>query len=171
MLAPRLYREYRIKSYLNMNHYIVINGKNGETHPHTWEFVFTIVTRVDEFVQFSTFERVIEAFLDIYQNKVMNEIDPFTVINPTVENVSEYFANELRNQLREKGGQLVSLEGSETPTRAYILNFEKDEKFIDEFEEIKSERLSNIVDQIVDQIADNTAKGDVKPGFQGFVWR
>ena len=156
MLAPKLYREYRIKSYLNMNHYIVINGKNGETHPHTWEFVFTIVTKVDEFVQFSTFERVIESFLDIYQNHVMNEIEPFTVINPTVENVSEYFANELRNLLREKGGQLVSLEGSETPTRAYILNFEKDERYIDEFEEIKSERLASIVDQIVEQIAVNT---------------
>ena len=171
MLAPRLYREYRIKSYLNMNHYIVINGKNGETHPHTWEFVFTIVTKVDEFVQFSTFEKIIEAFLDIYQNNVMNDIKPFDVINPTVENVSEYFANELRNHLREKGGQLVSLEGSETPTRSYILNFEHDEKFIDEFEEIKSERLNQIVDQIVDQIAENTTDSAVKPEFQGFIWR
>ena len=171
MLAPRLYREYRIKSYLNMNHYIVINGKNGETHPHTWEFVFTIVTKVDEFVQFSTFERIIEAFLDIYQNNVLNDIEPFNIINPTVENVSDYFANELRARLSEKGGQLVSLEGSETPTRAYILNFEYDEKFIDEFEEIKSERLSNIVDSIVDQIAENTAKDGNTPGFQGFVWR
>ena len=42
-MATRLYREYKFKFYLNANHYIIINGKNGQTHPHTWEFVFYIM--------------------------------------------------------------------------------------------------------------------------------
>ena len=39
-----LYRDYRIKVYLNARHYIFINGKQGQTHPHTWEFVLYMRT-------------------------------------------------------------------------------------------------------------------------------
>jgi 6-pyruvoyl-tetrahydropterin synthase len=41
-MAVKLYREYRIKFYLNMRHYIIIDGKKGEIHPHTWEFALDI---------------------------------------------------------------------------------------------------------------------------------
>ena len=41
-MAVRLYREYRLKFYLNAKHYIIINGHKGETHPHTWEFTLSI---------------------------------------------------------------------------------------------------------------------------------
>ena len=37
-MAVNMYREYRLKFYLNMRHYIIINEVKGETHPHTWEF-------------------------------------------------------------------------------------------------------------------------------------
>lgn len=34
-MAVKLYREYRIKFYLNMRHYIIIDGKKGEyIHTH-----------------------------------------------------------------------------------------------------------------------------------------
>ena len=54
-MATRLYREYKFKFYLNANHYIIINGKNGQTHPHTWEFVFYIMKSEGEFVLFNKF--------------------------------------------------------------------------------------------------------------------
>ena len=56
-MATRLYREYKFKFYLNANHYIIINGKNGQTHPHTWEFVFYIMKSEGEFVLFNKFEK------------------------------------------------------------------------------------------------------------------
>ena len=34
-MAVNMYREYRLKFYLNMRHYIIINEVKGETHPHT----------------------------------------------------------------------------------------------------------------------------------------
>ncbi len=156
MLTPRLYREYRLKLYLNMNHYIIINGKQGETHPHTWEFSFTIETKSDEFVQFSIFEKVIDEFMAKYQDRVINEVEPFNVMNPTVENVAEYFANETRKLVREKGGQLTCLEASETPTRAYILSFKDDEVYVDEFKEMTDDKISEIVGLVVDQIVDKS---------------
>lgn len=153
MLAPRLYREYRIKTYLNMNHYIVIDGKNGEVHPHTWEFVSAIITKNNEFIQFSRFEKTIEDFMNKYQDKVLNEVYPFDAINPTIENVAEYFAGEIRELIRAGGGELAFFEGSETPTRTYIISFENDDDYMDRFREITDERISDIVDMVVDNIA------------------
>ena len=42
-MALQLNRTYRFKFYLNANHYIIINGVEGETHPHTWEFTIDIM--------------------------------------------------------------------------------------------------------------------------------
>ena len=37
-------RYYRIKAYLNASHFVVFDGKKGNVHPHTWEFVATVYT-------------------------------------------------------------------------------------------------------------------------------
>ena len=55
-MAVKLYREYRIKFYLNMRHYIIIDGKKGEIHPHTWEFALDIKFGRSSFVEFNIFE-------------------------------------------------------------------------------------------------------------------
>ena len=34
-MSSKIFREYKFKFYLNANHYIIINGKEGETHPDT----------------------------------------------------------------------------------------------------------------------------------------
>jgi len=150
----KLYREYRLKSYLNMNHYIIINGKQGQTHPHTWEFVITIIVSGDAFVEFRTFEDLIENYLDKYQNQVLNTIEPFDAINPTIENVTDHFNDELQGMLWENGGELVSLEGSETPTRSYIVSHRNEEEFMERIGKIQSQQISGIVNYVVDQIVE-----------------
>lgn len=152
MRKERLYREYRLKSYLNMNHYIIINGKQGQTHPHTWEFVITIVVAGDEFVEFRTFENLIEQYLEKYQNQILNTIEPFDIIVPTIENVTDHFNDELQALLRDSGGELVSLEGSEAPTRSYIVSHRNEEEFIEHIGRIQSQQISGIVNYVVDQI-------------------
>ena len=87
-MTTKLYREYKFKFYLNANHYIIINGKNGQTHPHTWEFVFYIMKSEGEFVLFNKFEKAIEEYLEKFQGRVMNEIRPFDTVVPTLENIS-----------------------------------------------------------------------------------
>ena len=94
MRREKLYREYRLKSYLNMNHYIIINGRQGQTHPHTWEFVITIVVAGDQFVEFRKFEMLIEQYLEKYQNQILNTIEPFDVVVPTIENVTDQFNDD-----------------------------------------------------------------------------
>ena len=54
MRKQKMYREYRLKSYLNMSHYIIIDGRQGLSHPHTWEFVVTMIVVGDELDRKST---------------------------------------------------------------------------------------------------------------------
>ena len=72
-MAVNMYREYRLKFYLNMRHYIIINEVKGETHPHTWEFALDIKFSRNLFVEFNIFEHGISQFLEQYQNKILNE--------------------------------------------------------------------------------------------------
>lgn len=152
MRKEKLYREYRLKSYLNMNHYIIIDGRQGQTHPHTWEFVTTIVVDGNEFVEFRTFETLIEEYLEKYQNQILNTIEPFDIIVPTIENVTDYFSDELQKLLRQQGGELVSMEGSETPTRGYIVSYKNEPEFIERIGKMQKKRISGVVEYVVDQI-------------------
>ena len=111
-MATRLYREYKFKFYLNANHYIIINGKNGQTHPHTWEFVFYIMKSEGEFVLFNKFEKAIEEYLEKFQGRVMNEIPPFDTMVPTLENISDYFCDEIRSIITKLGGELAFMEST-----------------------------------------------------------
>lgn len=120
-MAKRLAREWRLKFYLNAYHYITINGSRGETHPHTWEFVvhFRIPSR--SFVPFYEFENGIAAFLKPFNGQVLNETDTFRDVLPTLEGIVETFLPQFDRILTEAGGQLLSVEGSESPTRTFIM--------------------------------------------------
>jgi len=149
MSQSNLYREYRLKAYLNMNHYITIQGKPGQVHPHTWEFVFIIIISDNSFVEFGTVEKMIEGYLDKYQNKVMNEIQPFDLTNPTIENVTDTFAQDVYDMAKEHGWVLKSLEGSESPTRSYIVSNKSEKDFITTLENVEKNKISEIIDHVI----------------------
>lgn len=117
-----LYREYQLKFYLNARHYIIIDGNRGDTHPHTWEFSLIIRTGYGPFTEFSTYERCINSYLARYQNQLLNDVEPFTCILPTLESMTDYFSKEFYHVLEEAGGKLIRVIASETPARSYIVN-------------------------------------------------
>lgn len=116
------YNQYKYKFYLNANHSILIDGVMGQVHPHTWEIVIEVIKVVEGFVQFSFVEKAIEELLSKYQDKYINEIEPFDEINPTLENISEYFKEAIKQKLKQDGWMLLRLEISETPARSYIID-------------------------------------------------
>lgn len=147
-----LYREYKIKFYLNARHYIIINGRQGEVHPHTWEFALNIRFGRSSFVEFNVFEKGISTYLAPYQNKVLNEVEPFNAILPTLENMVDYFANEFYDIIHDIGGILTKIEASETPTRSYVVNMEADKKKTAGNKEIEEQVISDVMDAVLDQI-------------------
>lgn len=116
------YKEYKIKVYLNARHFIYINGKQGATHPHTWEFLLSMRFDYKTFIEFSQFEHAINGYLDKYQNQIINTIEPFHAIIPTLENITDVFAKDFCNIIIDMGGVLDRVEASETPTRTYVID-------------------------------------------------
>lgn len=151
-MQVKLYHEYRLKFYLNARHYIIINGNRGETHPHTWEFAINIQFAPSSFVEFNTFEEGIKDFLDKYQNKVLNDEEPFITILPTLENMTDYFAKEFFQIIYEIGGTLIRIEASETPTRSYIVNLLTEEEKDMLWEQTEKKEWSKVIDSVIDDI-------------------
>lgn len=152
-MAANIYREYKFKFYLNANHYIYIEGKAGQLHPHTWEFEISILCGHEKFVEFAFYEKIVDTYLEKYQNKIINELEPFDRIMPTLENITEHFAEDLRGQIQRAGGELIMLECSETPTRRYVVGFQDDLRFIHKMEKNSKERMNEIISGLVEEIA------------------
>ena len=153
-LENRLFHEYRLKFYLNGNHYLMFDNTRGETHPHTWEFTLNILVGRETFVEFNQYERSIEQLLAPYQNKVLNEVDPFDAIVPTLENLVEYFGIKAQELVKKIGGRVLSIEGSETPTRSYVINF-NDAFDSFEMEAYTEEVKKNVIDAVLDDILED----------------
>lgn len=148
----KIFREYRLKFYLNARHYIIIDGQRGDTHPHTWEFALTILIRRKEFVEFNTFEKKINEFLQPYQDKILNTVEPFDNILPTIENMVDNFTRKFYDIISEIGGDLLSVEGSEGPSRTYILDLREENESMDSIDRHSENILSDIIDNILDDI-------------------
>ena len=140
-MAVNMYREYRLKFYLNMRHYIIINEVKGETHPHTWEFALDIKFSRNLFVEFNIFEHGISQFLE-----------PFDSMMPTLENVTDYFAEEFFKIIYKTGGMLTRVEASETPTRSYIVNIAEQERNSILNKKADEKIISEVMDAVLDDI-------------------
>ena len=116
-------RYYRIKAYLNASHFVVFDGKKGDVHPHTWEFVATVYTTGSDIIKFTEPEKQIMKIFEPYQNQIMNDHEPFNAIIPSLENITEYFASQIAEAVKPMNYHLRRFEGSETPVRTYGVRF------------------------------------------------
>lgn len=146
--------QYRFRFYLNASHGIFLPGELGEIHPHTWEIVLNVLKTTEDFSPFHDIEEMCDFYLSGYQDVLINEIPPFTTINPTLENLTVYFKEEIQKRLRDKGWLLLSIELSETPARTYIIStvneaYEGNVSLDVESEESMQNELDNIVNRKV----------------------
>lgn len=123
------FEQYKFKFYLNANHAIEINGKMGQAHPHTWEISIVSLKLSDEFIRFNEIETIIDSIFDQYQNKFINEIEPFNMINPTLENICEVFKDKIYQLSNNSDWKLLHIEVSETPARSYVIDLSNDDHF------------------------------------------
>ncbi len=115
--------QYVCKFYLNASHFITINNNKGDIHSHCFEIAIDIGSKnKDSFVSFTEIEKCIEELLQPYQEQVINTVKPFDAINPTLENMAEYFKELFKSELKKKNWVLLTLEFSETPTRSFLIN-------------------------------------------------
>lgn len=115
-----LSKMYQYKFYLDANHYVTFDNTDGELHPHTWEISVVIELVGENVIPFYQIENMIKDLLASYQNTKLNDVEPFTTINPTLENIGDYFTKEISTTVAEKGWELSNFTISETPSRSYI---------------------------------------------------
>ena len=114
-------RTYKIKSYVNASHAVRWATGSGKKHTHTWEIVCELHT-VDAMVAFYDIEKNLHHALDELSGKFLNDLPEFKTVNPTVENVTEYLFTKIDKTLRDNGAQLLRIEVSDSPTRAYCIS-------------------------------------------------
>ncbi|MFW4405667.1 6-carboxytetrahydropterin synthase [Lactiplantibacillus paraplantarum] len=114
-------RTYKIKSYVNASHAVRWATGSGKKHTHTWEIVCELHT-VDAMVAFYDIEKNLHQALDELSGKFLNDLPEFKTANPTVENVTEYLFTKIDKTLRDNGAQLMRIEVSDSPTRAYCIS-------------------------------------------------
>lgn len=148
-MKDMIYRIYELKFYLNAQHYITIDGKRGQLHPHTWEFTLRFQLPRDSFVEFSQVEKKIQEYLAPYQNQVMNDVVPFDTLEPTVENMTDYFAQEFQRLIAKMQGNLLEVRNSETPTRSYIVELEANASENGKNPDVVSRALDHALDEII----------------------
>ncbi len=148
----KLFREYQFKFYLNAGHSISFDGQKGETHPHTWEFLIVILIQRENLREYHVYEKAIENFFAKYQNSVLNDIEPFDMIIPTLENIVDCFGDNIRKIIKEIDGILCRIEGSETPTRRYNITYEDDPGYLEEVDQCSKESVLEVLDRILDSL-------------------
>jgi len=92
--------ELTIKSHFDAAH--ALRGYPGECrnlHGHTWDIEVTVAAaELDEIgivYDFKLLKEDLNAVLDVYDHAYLNEIEPFTQISPTAENLARVIYERL----------------------------------------------------------------------------
>ena len=72
-------------------------------------------------LSFTDMENLIEDSLSRYQEVLLNDIEPFDRLSPTVENLCMEFKRVIEKRLESEDWRILSVELSETPTRSFII--------------------------------------------------
>ena len=71
---------------------------------------------------------------------------------PTIENVTDYFAEEFFKIIYSMGGMLTSVEASETPTRSYIVDISEQDRNALLNKKADERIMSDVMDAVLDEI-------------------
>lgn len=88
-------------------------GDCARVHGHNWTVETTLAVEVlDEIgisVDFKVIKEQTKSIINTLDHQFINEIKPFDMINPTAENLSKYFYQTLKKQLKSLYGSRVVL--------------------------------------------------------------
>lgn len=152
MIGLLKFEGYVYKFKLNASHNVIINKKRSNTHSHTFEISTFVKMSKKELVIYDDVENIIEEFLNKYNGKELNIVEPFDKVEPTLENIGDVLFTELQKILQDKKIELEKLEISETPTRVYVVNSSG------EYDNNAINDKNNIAKLIVKNITDLSAK-------------
>ncbi|MDE1176141.1 MAG: 6-carboxytetrahydropterin synthase QueD [Edaphobacter sp.] len=98
--------EVTVEAGFSSGHYLRnYRGKCENPHGHNYKvFVTLIGEELDEaglLLDFKLLKQVMRPVVDRLDHQMINELEPFTTINPSAENLARYFYQETEKQLRD----------------------------------------------------------------------
>ena len=98
--------EVTVEAGFSSGHYLRnYRGKCENPHGHNYRVFVTLIGKeLDEaglLLDFKLLKQVMRPVVDRLDHQMINELEPFTVINPSAENLARYFYEETAKQLEE----------------------------------------------------------------------
>jgi 6-pyruvoyltetrahydropterin/6-carboxytetrahydropterin synthase len=99
-------REFSSGHFLRNYH-----GRCENPHGHNYKVRITLAgAELDEaglLLDFKLLKQVMRPVIDRIDHQMLNEIQPFTTVNPSAENIARYFYEQTNHQLSEMTGGRV----------------------------------------------------------------
>lgn len=98
--------EVTVEAGFSSGHYLRnYRGKCENPHGHNYRVFVTLVGKeLDEaglLLDFKLLKQVMRPVVDRLDHQMINDLEPFTTVNPSAENLARYFYEETAKQLQE----------------------------------------------------------------------
>ena len=98
--------EVTVEAGFSSGHYLRnYFGKCENPHGHNYKVRVTLAGReLDEtglLLDFKLLKNVLRPVIDRIDHQMLNDLEPFTVLNPSAENIARYFYEQTNEQLAE----------------------------------------------------------------------
>jgi len=121
--------DMRFDIFVDNRHFENVAGVEEPIHNHSWQ------VRVDveippnnaENVYYGKVYSAISCTLNRYDNVLLNEVFPFTLLEPSAQNIAKYFYNCLEDNLSLLGVMLKEMTLWENPSEKIAINFRSSE--------------------------------------------
>jgi 6-pyruvoyltetrahydropterin/6-carboxytetrahydropterin synthase len=106
--------EVTVDASFSSGHYLRnYRGKCENPHGHNYKVRVTLQGReLDQaglLLDFKELKNVMRPVIDYLDHQMINDLEPFTTLNPSAENLAKYFYDETNKQLREMTGGRVTV--------------------------------------------------------------
>jgi 6-pyruvoyltetrahydropterin/6-carboxytetrahydropterin synthase len=122
--------EITVEDSFAAGHYLRnYRGKCENPHGHNYKLRVTLagdeLDRAGLLLDFKDLKDVIRAAVDRLDHKMINDLEPFTVLNPSAENLARYFYEQTSQRLRALSNGRVRVKDvtvweTETTTATYF---------------------------------------------------
>ena len=109
-----------IERHFDAAHYLrEYNGKCENLHGHRYKVVANLrADKLDDIglaFDFTVLKKSIDEILEKFDHTCLNDIEPFTSINPSSENIASTICGELKKRLDKQTAEIESIEVWESP--------------------------------------------------------
>ncbi|ADV84327.1 6-carboxytetrahydropterin synthase QueD [Terriglobus saanensis] len=109
--------EVTVEATFSSGHYLRnYRGKCENPHGHNYKVLVTLVGKELDasglLLDFKLLKQVMRPVVDYLDHQMINDLEPFTTVNPSAENLAKYFFDETSKQLFEMSEGRVSVKQS-----------------------------------------------------------